>query len=239
MFINQPDKILGIYLVSTFSWAAYMHRHCFSAIPFVILIAASAHSFASTPPPGTPFNAITWKATLKTKPSTGVRMGSLHVRLEKTTLDDVRHAASAGDIAHQGDAGESIYWLCYTNSGSTPVERIWIIAHGEMGGSEHFVTSISAQLLPNGNATTDCPALPLNLKPLSLDHYIWLNTSASDVLTRLGTPSYQKGPWRSFDYQGKVPGNCEGGGFDLMSGLLLRFEKGRVTFLHVDQVTSC
>jgi hypothetical protein len=165
-------------------------------------------------------------------------MGSLHVLLEKTTLDDVRRAASAGDIAHQGDAGGSVYWLCYTDSSSTPVQRIWIIT-GEMGGPKHVVTNISAQLLPNGTATTDCPALPPNLKPLSLDHHIWLNTSASNVLTRLGAPSYQKGPWRSFDYRAKVPGNCEGEGFDLMSGLLLRFEKGRVTSLRVYQVTSC
>ena len=144
-----------------------------------------------------------------------------------------------GEIAHQGDAGESIYWLCYTNVNPIRVERIWIIAHGEMGGREHLVTNISAEYLPNGRATTDCPALPEKMKPLSLDSQLWLNASATDARTRLGASSYQKGPWQSFDYQGKMRGNCEGEGFDVMNWLLLRFEKGRVNSLNVGQVTSC
>jgi hypothetical protein len=175
---------------------------------------------------------------MKKKPSTGLRMGSLHVRFERTTLDSVRRAVSVGDISHQGDAGESIYWLCYTNASPTGVERIWIISHGEMGGSEHRITNISAQLLPNESATTDCPALPGKMKPLSLSSNLWLNTSASEALTSVGRPSHQTGPWLSFNYEGKVRGNCEGG-FDVMNWLALRFEKGRVNSLHVGQVTSC
>ena len=218
-------------------WASHMHHLC--AISFGILILASAPSFADTPPPKTPFADQLWKATLKNKPTTGLRMGSLRVQFEKSTLNDVRQAASAGEIAHQGDAGESIYWLCYTNLSPSQVERIWIIAHGEMGGSEHSITSISAQLLPNGKATSDCPALPTNLKPLSLNHNLWLNSPESDVLKRLGTPSYQNKTRRSYNYQGKVQGNCEGEGFDLLSWLLVQVGRGRVTSLHAGQVTSC
>jgi hypothetical protein len=176
---------------------------------------------------------------MKKKPSTGVRMGSFSVRLEKTTLDEVRRAASVGDIAHQGDAGESAYWLCYTNSTPTQVERIWIIAHGEMGGREHRITNISAELMPNGSATSDCPALPTNMKPLSLDNGLWLNATTSAAKAKLGAPSYQKGSWRSYDFQGKVPGNCESEGFDLLSWLWLYFNNGRVNSLRVGQVTSC
>lgn len=215
-----------------------MNRCQLRAIALAFLIPATVNSFAGTPPPTTPFDAMTWRATMKKKPSTGVKMGAFHVRFEKTTLDDVRKTVGVGYLAHQGDAGESINWVCYTNVNPASVERIWIISHGEMGGRERRVTDISAELLPNGIATTDCPALPEGMKPLILDSQLWLGASESDARTRFGAPSYHKGPWRSFDYQGKARGNCEGG-FDVLNDLLLRFENGRVNFLHAGQVTSC
>ena len=214
-----------------------MNSRYLRTISFVMLIAASATSSADTPPPKTPFDSQSWKASLKEKATDGMTMGSLRVKFEQTSLDDIRRAVSAGRISHQGDAGESIYWLCYTNIGASQIERIWLIAHGEMGGSNHSVTSISAQLLPDGKSTSDCPALPANMQPLSLDNHLWLNSPESDVL-KLGAPSYQKEPWRSYDYEGKVPGNCEGG-FDLLNWLLIKVGKGRVTSLHAGQVTSC
>ena len=71
---------------------------------------------------------------MKKKPSTGLKLGSLHVRFERTTLDQVRRA---------------------------------------VGGSDHRITNISAQLLPNESATMDCPALPGKMKPLSLSSNLW------------------------------------------------------------------
>lgn len=166
-------------------------------------------------------------------------MGTFRVRFERTTLDDIRRAASAGEIAHRGDAGESAYWLCYTNISPRRVERLWVIAHGEMGGPEHFVTNVSAELLPDGSATPDCPALPNSLKPLLLDNHLWLGASEGAAHAKLGAPSYRKGAWRSYDFQGKARGNCEGGGFDLISWLLLHLEQGQVNSLRAGQVTSC
>ncbi len=216
-----------------------MNRYRRRAILLGALISASLSSFAETPPPIAPFDAITWKATMKRKPSTGLQMGAFRVRFERTTLDDVRRAASVGEIAHRGDAGGSAYWLCYTNPGATQAERVWIVAHGERGGSAHYITNISAELVPNGAATADCPALPNRLKPLSLDNRLWLGASEGAALAKLGAPSYKKGAWQSYDFQGKVPGKCEGGGFDLSAWLLLHFQNGRVNSLQVGQVTSC
>lgn len=206
---------------------------------FGILFSTAFAAFAQTPPPARPFDAITWMATSKAIPSSGVRMGTLFVRFEKTTLDDVRRAASAGGIAHQGDAGESAYWICYTSLGKTQVERIWVISHGEMGGPEHYVTDVSAEVLTNGSATADCPALSDNLKPLSLDNHLWLGASERAATRKLDAYSFRKGAWRSYDFQTKVPGNCAGGGFDLSASLLLHFKNGRVNSLRVGQVTSC
>lgn len=182
---------------------------------------------------------MTWKATLERKPSTTLRMGTLRIRLEQTTLDDIRRAASAGKVAHRGDAGESIYWLCYTSATHYPAQRIWIVSHGEMGGSAHYVTEISAEAISNGHATGDCPALPERLSAVSLANHLWLGASEREATMRLGAPSYQNGAWRSFDFAGKVAGDCPGGALDLTASLLLHFQNGRVNSLWASQITSC
>ena len=216
-----------------------MNRHRLTQLLPGVLAATAFASFAQTPPPASPFGAVTWNAARKDAPSSGLYMGPLFVRFEKTTLDDVRRAASVGDIAHRGDAGASVYWLCYTSVGKPQVERIWVIADGEMGGPGHYVTGVSAEVSANGHATADCPALPNHLKPPSLDRQIWLGTSERKAARKLGAPSFRKGAWRSYDFQSKVPGKCEGGGFDRAASLLLHFHRGRVDALEAGQVTSC
>jgi hypothetical protein len=216
-----------------------MRRHRFFRYVFGFAFGASFNVCAETPPPVTPFDAMTWKATLKHKPSTTLRMGTLRVQLEQTTLDDVRRAASAGKIAHRGDAGESIYWLCYTSSAPDVAQRIWIIADGEMGGSAHYVTEISAEAISNGHATADCPALSKRLSTVSLENHLWLGASEEEATMRMGVPSYQNGSWQSFDFAGKVAGNCPGGDLDLTASVMLHFQKGRMNSLRVGQITSC
>jgi hypothetical protein len=189
-------------------------------------------------PPDAPLMAQTSKPTMKRPPSSGVRMGTLRVRFEQTTLDDVRQAASMGEITHRGDAGASTYWLCFTKADNAQAERIWVLSDGEMGGPRHQVTGISAQRIPNGTPTGACPALPNKLTPLSLEHGLWLGATKQAVASTLGRFSFQHGAWRSYDYQGKVPGKCAGG-FDVSASLLLRFQNGRADSLRAAQVTSC
>jgi hypothetical protein len=219
--------------------ARFLHCPRSGQLLLGILASTAFASFAQTPPPASPFDAMTWTATRKAAPSSGVRMGTLFVRFEKTTLDDVRRAAAVGAIAHRGDAGESVYWLCYTSLSKTESERIWVVSHGEMGGPEHYVTDVSAEVLTNGSATADCPALPGRLEPLSLDNHVWLGASERAATRTLGASSFRTAAWRSYDFQRKVPGKCEGGAFDLSASLLLHFQQGRVNSLHVGQVTSC
>jgi hypothetical protein len=213
------------------------HRH--PALLIGSLLSVSFTVFAQTPPPVAPLGAGNEAVTMTRPPSTGLRMGAFAVRFEKTTLGEVRRVASAGDIAQRGDAGERAYWLCYTNVGATQDERIWLVADGEMGGAEHHVTDVSAELLPEGGATVDCPALPDKLKPVSLDNRLWLGASEAGATGRLGASSHPQGAWRSYGFRGKLPGKCAGGGFDLSAWLLLRFQNGRVNALQAGQVTSC
>jgi hypothetical protein len=200
-----------------------------------IAFGACCNVFAETLPPTPPFDAMTWTATLERKPSTTLQMGKLRVQLEQTTLDEVRRAASVGTIAHRGDAGDSVYWLCYTDSGR---QRIWIMSDGEMGGAGHYVTGVSAEAVPDARATAACPALPRHLQPLSLANHIWLGASEEDAAMHIGAPSFQSGTWRSYDFAGKVAGSCPGG-VDLTASLVLHVQNGRATFLRITQTTSC
>ncbi len=162
-------------------------------------------------------------------------MGSFEVELEQTTLRQVIRTVGNGEIAHQGDAAESIYWLCYT----APNERVWIVAHGEMGGPDHRVGQIVARQERGVQATKDCPSLSSSFLPLHLDKSIWLGTTKEAAIHSLGTPSHTQGSWQSYDYSGKVPGECSPGGFDLLNWLLLKIEGGKAVQLRAGQVTSC
>lgn len=216
-----------------------MHCPLRRVVCFVFLSSSFATSFAITPPPAIPFSSFPQETALQSSPLTELTMGSLRVRLEETSLDEVRAAASAGAIEHQGDAGESIYWLCYTNLKPTPAERIWLLSDGEMGGDVHRITGVSAQRLPGAQATADCPALPVKFTPLKLESRIWLDMPPQVARIKLGMFSFKSGNWESYDYMGKVPGKCAGDGFDLTSSLMLQVVKGRIHSLRINRITSC
>jgi hypothetical protein len=216
-----------------------MSRFLQAIAALMFVLAANASSIAAgVPPPNSPFSEQSWKSTLPVPPSSGVRFGTLRVEFEKTTLGDVQTVVGEGTIANQGDAGDSVYWLCYTVAANGRAERIWIVSSGEMGGADHEVTGVSAQLSNVGHGTASCPALPSRFLPARIDHHLWLRSSARDVEKALGAPSHSALPWLSFDFEGKIQGNCEGG-FDRINGLTLRVENGIVTGLQASQVTSC
>src|SRR5205814_4616827 len=181
---------------------------------------------AATAPPLPPFTASTWKATAESKLSTGIKLGTFAVRWEETPLASVLTHIGFGRIQHQGDAAENVYWLCYTIEGVN-AQRLWIMAHGEMGGPEHLVTNITAEALKGAKAGPDCPALPKNMQPSALGRGVWLGWKDKDALKVLGAPSHTEGAWRSFDHQSKVPGRCEGGS-DLTNWLLYKTQQGQI-----------
>jgi hypothetical protein len=189
-------------------------------------------------PPVLPFESTDWPASMKKEPTKGISLGTLQVAFERTTLADVRNAASAGAIAHAGDAGGSIYWLCYTIPHGHIADRVWIISHGEMGGPEERVTSFAASRIANGTATVHCPPLPAEMQPASLEPNVWLGAADAEVQQHLGTTSHRAGVWKAYNFQAKVPGDCEGG-YDLLNWLFIKSVKGHVATIYAGQVTSC
>jgi len=210
-----------------------------NAVGFVFLASFFASTLAATPPPTVPTPSKPHETVFQASPLTEMAMGRLQLRFEETSLDDVRAAASVGTIAYRGDAGASIYWLCYTNLNSTPAERLWIVSDGEMGGNEHRVTDVIAQRLPSPHASEDCPSMPTSLAPLKLDNGIWLDTPPQTARKVLGAASSKTGNWESYDYIGKVPGDCAGAHFDLTSSIMLKIVKKQIDSLRVTRITSC
>jgi hypothetical protein len=210
------------------------------AASLAVVFTASASSIAdSVPPPDSPVAAQSWEATQLVQPSSGLQLGSFRLEFEKTTLGNVQTTVGVGTIAHRGDAGDSVYWLCYTVAGSGVAERIWLLSSAEMGGDDHEITGVSARLSHAFRSTPSCPALPARLSPVQLDHHLWLGSSAREVSQALGHPSHRVGSWAFFDFQGKTEEKCEDGLYDLLNGLALRIENELVTGLAASQVTSC
>jgi hypothetical protein len=204
--------------------------------PLGICLALSCSLAFADAPPYVP--DLHWAPTLAHPPSIGVTVGRFRILFENTTLADVAIAALGGEIRHMGDAGDSVYWLCFTNPGSGFADQIWIVSSGEMGGSEHEITEVIAKRTHGRPVTSPCPTLPVDMRYVSFDGHLWLGDSDGKIGSRLGPPSTKDGLWRTFDYQGKVPGRCEGG-FDQTDWLTTKSSHNRVTLIAAGQVTSC
>jgi hypothetical protein len=118
-----------------------------------LLMAFSTIAAAATPPPQLPFGDLDWEAHVHKAPAVGLRMGRLTVSFEKTPLREVMRNAG-GVIAHQGDAGESVYWLCYTIVEKKHSERLSLTASGEMGGPDQTVSSVVRRVSAIGFLST-------------------------------------------------------------------------------------
>src|SRR3954470_17139081 len=79
---------------------------------------------AQTPPPPVDEHAFERvPPTVVKRLATRFSLGAFAGRFEKTMLGAVRKAVGVGTIQHQGDAGGSIYWLCYRRA----QHRLWVV----------------------------------------------------------------------------------------------------------------
>ncbi|RXH22503.1 hypothetical protein XH99_17595 [Bradyrhizobium nanningense] len=154
----------------------------------LLLFAIPAHDCsAQTPPPPDREHAFEHvPPTVVKRLVTRFSLGAFAGRFEKTRLGAVREAVGKGTIQHQGDAGDSVYWLCYRRA----QHRLWIVSSGEMGGPDHLVTEVVEERTENDTETsTDCAIIPEKFAPLVFDGKLHLGMSRSEVVTALGPPS--------------------------------------------------
>ena len=209
-----------------------------AAVALSLLLAGVVAHAEGLAPPTPPFDAQTWPSSISRRPITGANLGVLRLEFEKITLPDVLSRADVGSIQHSGDAGESIYWLCYTVSGTKPT-RLWLTSHGEMGGPEHALSCVTIVALKSSQPVSDCPALPAHMRPISLlGGPVRVGAEMRSLSKKLGPPSHRSGAWVSYNFAGKATGNCPGG-FNVLNSLVLKVERGTVKAIHSNQVTSC
>lgn len=107
-------------------------------------------------------NRVVSGKALRRAPIKDLKAGDMVVTPESTTLGALA-AKFGGAIQHRGDAGDSIYWLCYLVPGKTTI--VLTFASGEIGGDERAVTMASVE---NSVSTTieGCSAAPAGLTKL-------------------------------------------------------------------------
>ncbi len=172
----------------------------------ILLIACSAaYSADITPPPRFPLEAAP-VPTMKSAPASSLLLGDVKVIFDKTTLGEAMGQIKAGRIQHQGDAGESAYWLCYSNHTPTGWEQIWLLSHGEMGGDEHVIYGVAAKVT-SSRPPASCPVLPNNLRPVELNNGIWLGTQKEEMRKKLGKPSLEQKDWLHYESRRELVGD--------------------------------
>src|ERR1700761_8223973 len=162
--------------------------------------------------------------------ATRFSLGAFAGRFEETPLGAVREAVGEGTIQHQGDAGDSIYWLCYRRA----QHRLWVVSSGEMGGPDHLVTEIVEELTEKDTDTsTDCAIIPEKFSPLVFDGKLHLGMSRLEVVTALGPPSKSEAAQMVYSHDGKLAD-----GFDETAWLILRFREEKLVSMRGGKTTT-
>jgi hypothetical protein len=215
---------------STPRWAT-VKTMSLSQIAFAVaLFIAPAVSAADggMPPPTWGDGSVS--ATTSHDPVVPLRMGSMEVTLEKTSLKEVQSTIGAGTIYSHGDASEALAWLCYTVSTSNPKQRLWL-SSGEMGGLK-IIDGVAAEVIPtNVNPSADCPELPQRYLPLRFANGIWLGAPEERFQKSFGKVKKVKDA-RAYIYIGKD------GEYDVIGSLNIRFKNSASVAIFANHVTS-
>lgn len=186
---------------------------------------------AQTPPPPVDEHAFERvPPTVVKRLATRFSLGAFAGRFEETPLGAVREAVGEGTIQHQGDAGDSIYWLCYRRA----QHRLWVVSSGEMGGPDHLVTEIVEELTEkDAGASTDCAIIPEKFAPVVFDSKLHLGMLRQQVITALGPPSKSEAAQIVYSHEGKLAD-----GFDETAWLILRFREDKLVSMRGGKTTT-
>jgi hypothetical protein len=206
------------------------------------MMLCSGLAFAWSPPPlPDATNIHIADGNLKIRPTAGAFIGAMTIELEKTTLHGVREAAPRAELQHSGDAGDSMYWICFTVLGSKHYQHVWLISDSEMGGTDHLITGVVATEEAGPDGGTDaCPDGPKAFRPIVVGAGVALGASRDKLRQIFGTmPSATEG-WWSYRYQGKtsISRNGQSTIFDVTSSVNVRLHRGRVVAISTSQITS-
>jgi hypothetical protein len=187
--------------------------------------------WAQTPPPPLGEHAFERvPPTVGKRLATRFSLGAFAGRFEETRLGAIREAVGDGSIQHQGDAGGSIYWLCYRRA----QHRLWMVSGGEIGGPDHLVTEIVEELTEKDTgASADCAIIPEKFAPVVFDGKLHLGMSRQQVITALGPPSKSDATQIVYSHAGKLAN-----GFDETAWLILGFGADKLVSMRGGKTTT-
>jgi len=196
---------------------------------FLFAIPAADCSAQTAPPPFDEHAFDRVPPTVVKRLATRFSLGAFAGRLEETPLDAVREAVGEGTIQHQGDAGGSIYWLCYRHA----QHRLWL-SSGDIGGPNHLVTEFVEEFTEKDAETSaDCAILPEKFSPFVVDGKLHLGMSRSEVVMTLGRPSKSEAARVVYSHHGKLAN-----GFDETGWLILRFREEKLVSMRGGKTTT-
>jgi hypothetical protein len=108
------------------------------------------------------------------EPLSTIRIAGVPMLLGKTPIDAIGRRLGIG-IEHQGDSGDSHYWLCVrldvpAGTSHPPRDRsalsLWLVSDAETAGPSHAITAIALDTV--GREARGCPA-PAREVDLTLD----------------------------------------------------------------------
>lgn len=162
-----------------------------------------------------------------------IAAGPLSIAFEKTTLADIQKNFG-GTVQHEGDAGDSTYWLCYAGPNTQGKPTIFWFDSGEMGGRDHAVLRVAMEPNPIGKLPQNCAVAPQTLT--AVDFGIpGVGASIADVATHFGAakPDLHGHIEFAAEYPSIAPK-----GFTVTQTLVYTMQNEIVTGVAVTQVTT-
>lgn len=176
-------------------------------------------------------NIITVKSIKQKQPENELTI--LGFTLGRSTLKEVQDKIPGKEIYHEGDAGKSIYRLCYKGINGTFVT----FESSEMGGRNHIMTSISISSLKIPiRFQKHCANSNLITKEIVVEPGIKLELTKNEIQKLKGSPSKESANWLYYEYQTveHLPKNQ----IDILSTLELHFEKNKLKKISISKVES-
>lgn len=156
----------------------------------------------------------------------------LGITVGKSTLDEVKAKFKSKDFYHEGDAGESLSVLCFKSSNGSTIA----FESGEMGGSEHKITSISINGPKKAYRLNKICEKTSLIKSKLVINGVSLGLSPDLIKRVTGKPSKQSTD--HFLYQYEAHDKTDKGQIDTVSRLEIEFVQDAVAAFNISKVET-
>ena len=150
----------------------------------------------------------------------------------KSRLSKVQKKFKGNPIFHEGDAGNSLYVLCYETSNGT---ILTFESNGEMGGPDHTITSAAIYDSKSSYRLKMKCAKSTSIGVLQF-HDIYLGMTQSTAKKTRGKPSKETPEYLLYEYHSTEKVN--GKQADIVSSVEMRFSNGKASEISVSKVES-